>query len=205
MKEGFKEFYQKLTDVLYVHVLWLLTSFLGLLITFGAATTALFKVMFQILKKDEPTYVSKLFFETFKKDFIESTLVWILIIFFAIPLTLMTNYAFLNNNGFLMVISVVAIYQLALFVIYAFPVIAVFKSKSILETIKNTLLLLNVNLITNLKVLGSFAVIILGYIYLSEIILILILPTYGFLIAFHLKAAFIPYINKLKNNDKGEE
>lgn len=206
MKYGIKDFYRQFTDVLYAHFLWIVVSFLGILITFGASTTALFKVMFQIFKKDEPTHVTKVFFDSFKESFIESTCVWLIIIVFSMPLILMMHHAVLANNIYLIVIGYIATYQMILFLVYIFPVIAVFKSKSIFSTIKNTMLLQNRYLLTNLKLLGSLAIFVLSMVYVHEAFVLLVIPSYGFLIAFHLKAVFNPYIDKFQSKtNKGDD
>jgi uncharacterized membrane protein YesL len=62
-----KELFRKLTDIIFVNFIWILASFLGLLITTGAATTAMFRVTHQILKKSEPTNVLSTFFKVSKK------------------------------------------------------------------------------------------------------------------------------------------
>src|SRR5690606_19560991 len=139
-----------------------------------------------------------LFFETFKKDFIESTCVWLLILIFAAPLAWMLVYAFQKPNDWLMVIGIVIGYQLLMFTLYVFPVIAVFKSKSIISTIKNVLILQNSNLLTNLKLIGSLVIFVAGMMWLHGSFIFLLIPCYGFLVSFHLKSAFAPYIAQFK-------
>lgn len=193
----FKDFYRQVTDVIYAHFLWITVSFLGILITFGASTTALYKVIFQVFKQDEPTHVTKLFFKTFYEEFKASTCVWLLILLCAVPIYFMTMYSINVNNIFLLIASIVCIYNLFIFFSYIFPIIAIFESKSMFETIRNTILLQNRHLVTNIKLVGSFALLFLGFIYLPSVFMLLLVPTYGFLIAYHLKAALNPYIEKL--------
>ena len=101
-----------------------------LLITFGAATTALFKVMFQIYKIEEPTHVTRLFFKTFKEEFLESTLSWLMILVVAVPLFFMISYAYNTNTDILLILGIVIAYQLLMFFIYVFRHCS-FKSKSL--------------------------------------------------------------------------
>ncbi|VEU83318.1 YesL family protein [Acholeplasma hippikon] len=206
MENTLKDFYRQVTDVIYVHFLWILTSFLGVLITFGAATTALYKVIFQVFKKDEPTQVTKLFFETFVKEFKESTIVWLILILIVTPLIFMTFYAINQTNLFLLVASMVCLYHVVMLFTYVFPIIAIFKSNSIFETLKNTILIQNRHLLTNLKLIGSLAIIILGILYLPNVFILVLIPLYGFLVAFHLKNALNPYVEKLKTSEyKGDD
>ena len=125
-----KELFRQFTDIVFVNLLWILTSFLGLLITLGAATTAMFRVTSQILKKNEPTNVFSLFVESFKENFWISTLVWVVLLVFAAPLFYMYHYA-LNQEAFiLLLIAIIGVYQLLIVTIYVFPIIATFKTKN---------------------------------------------------------------------------
>jgi len=198
MKYTLKDFFRQLTDILFVHLLWILVSFLGLLITFGAATTALFKVMFQIYKIEEPTHVTKLFFKTFKEEFLESTLSWLMILVVAVPLFFMISYAYNTNSDILLILGIVIAYQLLMFFIYVFPVIAVFKSKSFGSMLKNVLLLQNRHMLTNIKLLGSLVIFIAGMLWVHGALILLLIPCYGFLMSFHLKSVFQIYINEFK-------
>lgn len=205
MKENLKDFYRQFTDIVYAHFLWFIVSFLGVLITFGASTTALFRVMYQIFKTNEPTHVTKLFFTTLKSEFKESTCVWFIIILILGPLMLMTHQAITTDNIFLMIMSILACYQLLLFFMYVFPIISIFESISIRQLVKNTLLIQNRYMVTNIKLIGTFGLIVLSMIYISNGLLILIFASYGFLVAFHLRDIFKPFIDKYKTNEEGDD
>ncbi len=185
-----KSSYQKVTDTIYVHFLWVLTSLLGLLITFGAASAALSKVMFKIYNDDEPTYV----FQTFKKSFIEnfviSTKVWLLILVVGIATYFMTFSAFKNNNNLLKVISVVIAFEISVFTFFVFPIISVFVVDGIISLFKNTFLMMSKYLFISFQMIGSFVVIFLLMYYASPIFIILLLVSYGFITTFYLRKAF---------------
>jgi len=199
-----KEFLKKLTDIIYVNFLWLLVSFLGLLITTGAATTALFRVIFQIMKKHEPTNVLNLFVKSFKENFLLSTLVWLVLIIIGIPLFFMYHYALSMEITWLLILAIVSSYQVILFLIYVFPTIALFKTDKHSTLIKNVLLLQNKNLWTNFKLLGSMLFVILLILFVHNMFLLLAVGLYGVLISFHLKKVFLPYLKDLGEIDEEE-
>lgn len=198
-----KELFRQFTDIVFVNLLWILTSFLGLLITCGAATTAMFRVTSQILKKNEPTNVLQLFIQSFKENFWISTLVWVVLLVFAAPLFYMYHYALNQETFILLLIGVVGAYQLLIMTIYIFPIIATFKTKNFYQLMKNTLIIANTNLWTNFKVIGSLAFLILIIFIIHESLILIGVGLYGVLVSFHLKKVFQPYLIQL--GDQYEE
>lgn len=194
----FKELYKKAMDIAYVNFIWILVSFLGILITLGASTTALFRVIFQIFKTKEPTNVSKLFFQSFKENFIISTLVYLGLLIIGFATYLMVRYAFLNEQIVLLVLGIFITYQVIMFSFYVFPIIAVFKTENFKSLIKNVMLLSNYHLWTNLKIIGSFVFVFILIFYVHEVFIIVGIGIYGFLVAFHLRNLFNPYIQKIE-------
>jgi len=199
-----KELFRQFTDIIFVNLLWILTSFLGLLITLGAATTAMFRVTQQILKKNEPTNVLHLYIQSFKENFWISTLVWVVLLVLAAPLFYMYHYALNQEIFILLVIAIIGAYQLLIVTIYIFPIIATFKTKNYYQLMKNTLIIANTNLWTNFKVLGSLAFLILLIFVVHESLILIGVGLYGVLVSFHLKKVFKPYLLELGDNNEEE-
>lgn len=199
-----KELFKKFTDIVYLNFLWLLASFFGLLITFGASTSAMFRVAFQILKTKEPTNVFKLFVSSFKDNFKESTLVWFILVLLGAPIYMMYHYAINENQDILMIMAIFASYEWVIMMIYIFPTIAVFKSKHLGQLIKNVLLISNVNMWTNVKLLGSLALLIL-LIFIHSSLLLFAVGLYGVLVSYHLQKVFHPYKTNLGVIEEGNE
>jgi len=199
-----KELFKKFTDIVYLNFLWLLASFFGLLITFGASTSAMFRVAFQILKTKEPTNVFKLFVSSFKDNFKESTLVWFILVLLGAPIYMMYHYAINENQDILMIMAIFASYEWVIMMIYIFPTIAVFKSKHLGQLIKNVLLISNVNMWTNVKLLGSLALLIL-LIFIHSSLLLFAVGLYGVLVSYHLQKVFHPYKINLGVIEEGNE
>ncbi|MBE0700076.1 MAG: DUF624 domain-containing protein [Acholeplasmataceae bacterium] len=199
MKDNaFKELFKKFTDMVYVNFLWIAASFLGLLLTTGAATTAMFRVSFQILNKDEPTNVWQTFFQSFRENFVFSTLVWIALVVLAVPLYMMYFYALNQNLLVLMLVAIVCGYQLLVFTLYFFPILSIFKTKSNKTLIKNVVLLSNMSLWTNFKVIGSLVFIVLLIVFVHITFILMTVGLYGVLVVFHLKKILKPYLEQFE-------
>ncbi|NLD26887.1 MAG: YesL family protein [Acholeplasmataceae bacterium] len=166
---GWRELYRNITNIIYAGLLWLFTSLLGILLTFGAATTALFRVCFQVYRTKEPTQVAKRFFRSFKENFWISTLCWLIIIAIGLPLYMLYNYALKQNEPFLMVMVIVSAYELVMFSLYVFPIIAIFKVKNLWHLFRNTMIMANQNLWMNIKLLGSLAAVFLLVIFVHSV------------------------------------
>jgi len=199
-----KELFKKFTDIVFLNILWLFASFLGLLITFGASTTAMFSVASQILKTKEPTSVFPLFIKSMKENWKESTLVWIILVIFGIPIYMMYHYALNTESAILAVFAVVAIYEWMMMTIYIFPVIATFKTKNIGHLFKNVMLMANMNLWTNIKLMGSFAMVLL-LMFIHSSLLLIAVGLYGVLVSYHLQKVFHPYKLALGVDEEGNE
>ncbi len=199
-----KEYYKRFIDIAYACFLWVLFSFLGILITFGAASCAMFRVVFQTFKTKEPTNVMRLFSRSFKENLIISTLVWLILVALFIPLYLMYLYAVDSGKSVFLVLSIVGFYQLLVIFIFSFPLIAVFKTKNNLQMIKNILIMANSNLLTNIKLIGSLAFSVFLVLYVHQVLIVLAIPLYAFLIAFHLKKIIDPMIISINDDKKGD-
>ncbi|MBI9009921.1 MAG: DUF624 domain-containing protein [Tenericutes bacterium] len=199
-----KDFYKKAMDVVFVNFLWLITSLLGVFLTLGAATSAMFCVMFKIINTDESTSVLKEYWKSFKENFWFSTLVWLLLVILAVPIYFMYIYSLNNGLDILVIIAVIGAYQLIIFFIYFFPTLALFKTESRWQMIKSVLIMANKNLWTNFKVLGSLVFVIILVLYVHISFLVVAVGIYGFLVAFHLKEVFRPYLKQFEDDIEEE-
>lgn len=193
-------------ETFYVHALWLFTSAIGLLVTFGAATTALSRVMFQIYKKDEPTAVFSLFFKTFKDEFVVSTGVWFLIIVLGIPLFAMGYRSFQDDQLLLLIMAIFIAFHLLMVLFYSFPVIAIFTTKNFFQLLKNIVLLEVRFFFKNVLILGHFSIIIFLAYFVRQEFIIVIGFTYGLITTIHLRKPFAMLKeNILKKGDNKNE
>ena len=130
----------KIADLLILNLLTLLCCLP--IITVGPALTALNYMTLKMVR-NEDTYIVKGFFKSFKENFIQSTLVWLL--FLVMGLLLAGDYIILSGSEtqysgvMLVLIMVAAIFEICTF-LYAFPVLAKFQN-TIKRTLKNAFLI----------------------------------------------------------------
>ncbi|MFA5720228.1 MAG: YesL family protein, partial [Acholeplasmataceae bacterium] len=122
-----KEFLYKAADMMYASFLFLLTTFFTIGIGFGASLTAMLRVSYQVYNEKEPNPVTKIYFRSFKESFIESSVLYLLMLTIGIPLFLSWHYALNNNIAWLIVVLLVCSYQWLIVFIYGFNTISLFK------------------------------------------------------------------------------
>ncbi len=200
-----KEIYKKTMDIVFVNFLWIFTSLFGILITAGAAFSGMFRVIYLIIERDEPTSVLSEFKKGFLEDFWKNTLVWLILVVLLGSIYFMYITSLSNNNDILLILSIVGLYQWLIFFIYYFPITALFKTKNQIDMVKNVIILSNLSIWTNLKAIGSIAFIIILVMFIHPIFLIIAIGIYGYLITFHLRKILKPYYEQWKFNELEEE
>jgi uncharacterized membrane protein YesL len=171
-------------DIVFANFLWIIASLLGIFITTGASLCGLYRVIFKIIRYDEPTSVYREFKEGFKENFWFGTLVWFAILIIAVPLYLMYINALNTNNDIILLIAIVGSYQLL---------------------IKNVLVMANTNIWVNIKIIGSFAFVGILVFYVSPAFLVIAIGLFGYLVGFHLHKVFVPHLLKFENLENEEE
>lgn len=114
------------------------------LITAGVSFTALYYVTMKMVR-DEETYVTKDFFRSFKQNFRQGTVIWLILL--AIGTVLFVDYRIMAANrdtipvaGGFMVFSMICAVFLIVETAYVFPVLAKFYN-TIRQTMKNAMLM----------------------------------------------------------------
>ena len=156
----------KMADLLLLNMLTLLCCIP--IITVGASLTALHYMALKMARNEE-CYIARGFFKSFKQNFRQATLIWLLMLFMIVVLVM--DFLIMNNSGveFNSVIRVL-ITLFALFVfcgsIYVFPVLAKFDN-TIWRTIKNAFLMSIMQLPKTILmvVLYIFPVVVLVFFY----------------------------------------
>ena len=127
-------------DFILLDILWLLTSIP--IVTLGAATAALYSVMMSVVEKKEG-YIIKDYWKAFCRNFKQSTVVWILLLFLGaclwFDLTLIGVVPGLFRQIGTVVLGAVLIFYF-MECIFVFPLIAKFEN-STGNMIKNALLI----------------------------------------------------------------
>lgn len=147
-------FMQKMTSItnlLILNVLWILCSLP--IITMGAATTAMYSVLFAYRRKETDS-VFKPFFAAFKKNFLRSTLCWIVLLVLGIALAydaILLIYG-AESQIFLCIPVIIIGVLVAITCVYIFPQIAMFDNKP-WAMVKNGFLLFVLNPIQSVGIM----------------------------------------------------
>lgn len=130
----------KMADLLWLNVLTLICCLP--VVTIGASLTAMNYMALKIARNEE-CYITRGFFKSFKENFKQATLIWL--IFLVVILILIGDFLIMRNSGlefgsvFQGIIAAIAI--LVIFTLmYVFPVLAKFEN-TIFRTIKNAFLM----------------------------------------------------------------
>ena len=173
-------FLSRLADLFWLNLLFILCCIP--VITVGAASTALYYVTLK-MAKDEEGYITKSFFKSFKDNFFQATVIWILFLVIAavmlIDLRIANggNVADFFNDPSVSNIVVVAVGVMCIVLLmtltYVFPLLAQFDN-TVKNTVKNAFLISIRHLpYTFLMILVSFVPVAL--IWFSPALLILVL------------------------------
>ena len=118
----------KIADTVWLNILFLICSIP--IFTIGASTTALYYVTFKTIK-DEEGYITKDFFRSFKSNFKQSTIVWLVLFVLYVVLGVELTILLRMNTSMANVGIVLAMIPglLILFVgLYVFPLLSRFEN-----------------------------------------------------------------------------
>lgn len=122
-------FMGKLADLMLLNLLWIICSIP--IVTMGASTTAVYYVTLKLVK-DEEGYTAKSFFKSFKENFKQSTIMWLMILVVCVILgvDLRLYISAMGSGGNLQRVMAILFFSLAvifvLTVMYVFPLQAKF-------------------------------------------------------------------------------
>ena len=145
---GFFKFFSKVADIMLVSILWFGTSLL--IITIGASTTAAYYVITRRISERESSIVMD-YFTSFKSNFIQSTVVFVIIISCFVINFLNIRYNPIEGTFGLIIYGLQIIFavQLVFIYIYVFPLIARFEL-SLVKVLQTACLFGNKHLFTTL-------------------------------------------------------
>ena len=147
----------KMADLIYLNVLTLICCIP--IVTIGAAFTSMHYVLLKMVRNEEG-YITRLYFKSFKENFKQATILWLIIL--VIIAVLVGDYFIFNYSG----IEFPAALQIAFFavgiliaisLIYTFPVLARFEN-TIIGTLKNSLFISILSLPKTILMLICYAV-----------------------------------------------
>ncbi|NLK22273.1 MAG: YesL family protein [Epulopiscium sp.] len=180
-------------DLFMLNLLWLL--FCIPIVTAGASTTALFYVAGKRVRKEEG-YLFRDFWKSFKMNFMQSTIVWIilLIAYFILYVNIMN----IGNVGtmarFIMPIQIIILIELVVMSIYMFALLSRFYM-TIGGLFKTSLIMANKHIITTFLCIFAFAGVVF-FIKIWPLFIFFFVSTYALWSSYFLDRIFKKYIPK---------
>lgn len=195
----FFRFISKLVDVIWLNILWLIFSIP--VVTIGASTTAMYSVTMK-MARDKEGYVFQGFWKSFKENFKQATIIWIILL--VLGTVLGTDiYYFYNNTSKYAKFGLAAMIALSSLAVcttaYIFPLQAQFEN-SVKQTVKNAFIMCVRHLPWTVLLLAIYAVAAI-FLYISAFLAgIFIFGLAAFITSFIYNKIFIRYIpDEMKN------
>lgn len=183
----FFQFMNTLAEYILLNFLWLICCIP--IVTIGASTTALYYVTMQTAR-EEHGYIAKGFFRSFKENFKQSTIIWLIMFFIGAILTFNVSFWFTMKSTIGNILGTLVSVALLLYIFtlfYVFPLLSRFNN-TVKQTMKNALFISLQNLKQTL-IITVVNVIIVLVIYLLPISAIFFV-LFGF--------AFFAYLNSFQ-------
>lgn len=193
----------KIWDAIWLTILWLVCSLP--IITIGASSTAVSYVALKVMK-DEEGSLTKQFFLSFKKNFKQATIIWLVALLFTMVLAVNFWFYYQLDNTFSKVFMIVLIVLSAVFAMvmhYIFPVLAKFDNST-----KNLLIMAFVMALKNVNwtvfmVVATICVFAIG-IFAFAPLLVGSIGLLAFIDAWILNHFFDKYIEENQLANRGE-
>ncbi|MDE7404958.1 MAG: YesL family protein, partial [Lachnospiraceae bacterium] len=145
----------KLADLIYLNILTMICCIP--IITIGASMTALNYVALKIVRNEEG-YITRAFFKSFKQNFKQATVIWLILLLIAGVLAgdvFIFSYSTLTFPTWMRTMLAVVAFVLVFTMMHVFPVLARFDN-SIRQTFKNSLYMgiLSLTTVSNTHILA---------------------------------------------------
>lgn len=136
INSGFFKFINRLLDVLFINLLWIICSLP--IVTIGASTCAAFSITLKMVD-DEEGYIGKTFFKAFKQNFKQGTLMWLITAPCVYILYLLWQMVIKSEDiNAIVIIGVILLTAIAISInLYSYPLIARYEN-SLKKIIKNS-------------------------------------------------------------------
>jgi len=195
----FFRFISKLVDVIWLNIIWLVFSIP--IVTIGASTTAMFSVTLK-MARDREGYVFQGFWKSFKENFKQATLIWILLLLLGTILGTDIYFFYTSTEKYagIGLAIMIAITSLTLCTVaYIFPLQAQFEN-TIKQTIKNAFIICVRHLPWTILLLLIYGVVALCLYIAAMLVGIFIFGLTAFITSYIYNKIFIRYIpDEIKN------
>ncbi|MBU7591279.1 YesL family protein [Metabacillus halosaccharovorans] len=194
LMSGFYKISGWISRFAYLNMLWIISSLLGLII-FGLfpATVSTFAVLREWIKEKDQVSVFHSFFTHYKKEFIKSNLLGIILSIIGFILYVDLKFIFHNHNGGWLIISSITVLVCIMFilmVLYVFPVYVTYQL-SVFKIIQNSFLYMFVNPRVTIMMVAASITFYCAGLYFPGTTLIFGVSLYSFCIMWYSNRAFI--------------
>lgn len=183
-----------ITKFAYLNLLWILFTLFGLIIFgFFPASVSTFAVVRKWLKCKGEFSLFHFFFSYYKKEFIKSNLLGIILLGIAFILYVDMKFILQNHTGFWGVVSSITVLAIILFifmVLYVFPVYVTYQI-SVIKIIQNSFLYMFVNPKVTFIMIAALITLFLGGMYFPGATFIFGGSLYSFCIMWYADQAFV--------------
>lgn len=145
IESPFMRVLNKLADLIYLNILTVICCIP--IITVGPSMTALHYVLLKIVKNEEG-YITRSFFKSFKQNFKEATLIWLILLLAICILTgdfLIFRYSQIDFPGWIQIVLIAVAILILFATMHLFPLLSRYEN-SIMNTYKNSLFMGILNL-----------------------------------------------------------
>lgn len=201
----------RLGDLILLNVLWLICCLP--IVTIGASTTALYFETMKLAENNEG-YIVRNFFRSFKQNFLQSTVIWIVLAVTGFGVGYFLYNMLFHSEAMSATSQLIAFsFVLMLCIIYAFIFVYVFPLQSkfvnkIKYTVKNALILGIRHLPMTVILIASYAIAIfcfLKFSFLLPVFLLIGVAAIAYGQSFIFNKIFYIYINKDKTEEELEK
>lgn len=200
----FFQFMNTLAEYILLNFLWLICCIP--IVTIGASTTALYYVTMQTAR-EEHGYIARSFFRSFKENFKQSTIIWLIMFLIGATLTFNVSFWFTMKSTMGNILGALISVALLLYVFtlfYVFPLLARFNN-TVKQTMKNALFISLQNLKQTLiiTVVNILIVLVLYLLPISAVFFVLFgFAFFAYLNSFQFVKVFKCYETDLNDSDE---
>jgi len=158
----FSRFVNLVADMILLGLMWMCTSIP--IVTLGASTTALYYVMTKRICNKEG-YLFKDYFKSFKANFIQSTIIWIMLLLILIPFLFDFFWISGDFSLYTLPFKFALLIQLLIITVFIFPIISRFEMPT-KQLIKTSFFMANKHLATSILCIAALILtIVICYLY----------------------------------------
>lgn len=199
-------FLNKVADVIILNILFMVFSIP--VITVGASFSAAYYMAFKMVK-DEESYIIRGFWKAFKENFVQATIIWLLMI--AAVVVIILDYRIILYSGiefarWIRISIIVVTVALLLGMEFVFPMQARFIN-TVKNTIKNSFLMAFSHLPTSILLVAAYVVPVVVWYFIPQSLPLLIVLYFGAVIyvkAFMLLRVFKKYEDAIAEGQDAE-